>query len=88
MNQQLDLFPLDRDALETELKDREGLFWLFMVYFPKQRYYRPDATKRQREKAEKQGRRPIPQNHWNRAMQNAERIEEIRQTLNWIGKSS
>lgn len=86
MQTQLDLFPLNRAELEKELKDREGLFWLFMVYFPKDQYYRPDVTQAQREKAEKAGRVPIPEHHWEKAVKNAQRIEELRNTLQWIGK--
>lgn len=84
--QQLDLFPLNRGELEKELKDREGLFWLFMVYFPKDAYYRPDATRAQREKAIRAGRKPIPEHHWNKAIRNAERIEELREVLTLIGR--
>ena len=86
MNAQLHLFPLNRAELEKELKERENSFWLFMVYFPKDQYYRPDATQAQREKAEKAGRKPIPQHHWDKALKNAERISEIRETLEFIGK--
>ncbi|MCY3743614.1 MAG: hypothetical protein OXH00_21585 [Candidatus Poribacteria bacterium] len=86
MNEQLHLFPLNRAELEKELKDREGLFWLFMVYFPKDGFYPPDATQEQREKAEAKGKTPIPQHHWDKALKNAKRINEIRETLNTIGK--
>lgn len=86
MNEQLHLFPLNRAELEKEIKDREGLFWLFMVYFPKERFYPPDATQKQREKAEAKGKTPIPQHHWDKAVKNAERISEIREMLNTIGK--
>lgn len=86
MNSQLDLFPQNREALEKELKDREGLFWLFMVYFPKDEYYRPDVTQTQRERAVAKGKKMIPQDRWGDAVNNAERIQEIRETLNWIGK--
>ena len=85
MQYQLDLFPLNRAKLEKELKDREGIFWLFMVYFPKDRFFRPDVTQKQREKAEAEGRAQIPQAKWDTAVENAKRIQEIRQTLNWIG---
>ena len=83
---QLDLFPLNRAELEKEIKERERLFWLFMAYFPKARFYPPDATQGQREKAEQAGRTPIPQHHWDRVVNNAKRIQEIRETLNWIGR--
>ena len=86
MNTQLDLFALNRSELEKELTDREGLFWLFMVYFPKDRFFPPDATQAQREKAQGAGRTPIPQEKWDDAMKNAQRIEEIRETLKDIGK--
>ena len=86
MNAQLDLFPQNREALEKELKDRELLFWLFMVYFPKDAYYRPDVTQTQRERAVAIGRKMIPQDRWDDAVNNAKRINEIRETLNWIGK--
>ena len=85
MQNQLDLFPLNRAELEKELKEREGLFWLLMVYFPNDRFFRPDVTKARREKLEKAGKKPIPEHHWDDAVKNANRIQEIRQTLNWIG---
>ena len=86
MDHQLDLFPLNRAALEKELKDREGVLWLFMVYFPKDRFYTPTATKARREKAEKKGKARIPKEQWDAAVKNARRIEEIRETLKWIGR--
>ena len=64
MNDQLDLFPLNHAELKKELKDREGSFWLFMVYFPKDQYYRPDVTQAQRDKAEAEGKKAIPQEKW------------------------
>ena len=89
MNTQLDLFALNRGELEKELTDREGIFWLFMVYYPKDCFLPPDATQAQREKAEREGRKPIPeQEKWDDAMKNAQRIEEIRETLKHIGKVS
>ena len=85
MNQQLNFIPENPSELEKKLKEREGLFWLFMVYFPKDEYYPPDATEAQRQRAEKSGRQPIPQHQWDKAVKNAERIAEIRETLKWIG---
>ena len=86
MNAQLDLFPLNHAELKKELKDREGLFWLFMVYFPKDQYYPPDVTQAQRDRAEAAGKKAIPQVKWDAAMQNAERVADIRETLADIGK--
>ena len=86
MNDQLDLFPLNHAELKKELKDREGSFWLFMVYFPKDQYYRPDVTQAQRDKAEAEGKKAIPQEKWDDAMKNAERVADIRETLADIGK--
>ena len=85
MNQQLNFIPENPSELAEELKEREGLFWLFMVYFPKDEYYPPDATQAQRQSAEKAGRKPIPEHQWDKAVRNAARVAEIRETLKWIG---
>lgn len=82
---QLNLFSLDRAKLEKELKEREGFFLLFMVYFPKDAYFRPDVTQKQREKAIQAGRAPIPEHQWQKAIKNVNRIEELREILNTIG---
>ena len=77
--QQLDVFLLQRAALEKALKAREGLFWLFMVYFPQDRYdYALTATRTATRTATKA--------QWDAAVKDAERIEEIRGTLKWIGR--
>ena len=54
-----------------------------MAYFPQDRYdYAPTATKT----ATRTATRTATKAQWDAAVKNAERIEEIRGTLKWIGR--
>lgn len=67
------LTPEHRRALEKEYHELTQLTLLFAVYFPPDRYCRPDTKVK--------GKTPIPQAKWNVAHARAERARTIREIL-------